>query len=57
MVEPLLFADDTSICYSLCDPVALAAVLNEALQNIRSWMRANKFSVNIDKTDYFPLQA
>ena len=52
IVEPLLFADDTSICYSHSDPVVLAAVLNEALQSIGSWMRANKLSVNIDKTDY-----
>jgi hypothetical protein len=52
IVEPLLFADDTSICYSHSDPVVLAAVLNKALQNIGSWMRANKLSVNIDKTDY-----
>ena len=49
IVEPLLFADDTSICYSHSDPEVLAAVLNEALQNIGSWMRANKLSVNIDK--------
>ena len=52
IVEPLLFADDTSICYSHSDPVVLAAVLNEALQSIGSWMRANKLSVNIDKTAY-----
>ena len=52
VVEPLLFADDTSICYSHTDPEVLAAVLNEALLNIGSWMRANKLSLNIDKTDY-----
>ena len=52
IIEPLLFADDTSICYSHSDPVVLASVLNEALQSIGSWMRANKLSVNIDKTDY-----
>jgi hypothetical protein len=32
--------------------VVLAAVLNEALQSIGSWMRANKLSVNIEKIDY-----
>jgi hypothetical protein len=42
IVEPLLFTDDTSICYSHSDPVVLAAVLNEALQSIGSWMRQNK---------------
>ena len=52
IVEPLLFADDTSICCSHSDPEVLVAVLNDALQNIGSWMRAKKLSVNIDKTDF-----
>ena len=49
-VEPLLFADHTSICYTHSNPLVLTTVLNEALHNIGLWMRANKLSVNIDKT-------
>ena len=52
LAETLLFADDTSICYSNSDPVMLASVINEALENISLWMRANKLSVNTDKTYY-----
>ncbi len=52
LAEILLFADDTSICYSNSDPVMLASVVNEALENISLWMRANKLSVNTDKTYY-----
>ena len=56
LVKPLLFADDTSICYASCDPIVLATVLNEALLNISTWMKANKLSVNIDKTNYIIFQ-
>lgn len=56
LVKPLLFADDTSICYASSDPIVLATVLNEALLNISTWMKANKLSVNIDKTNYIIFQ-
>ncbi len=52
LAETLLFADDTSTCYSNSDPVMLASVVNEALENISLWMRANQLSVNTDKTYY-----
>jgi hypothetical protein len=51
-VELLLFADDTSIYYSHNDPNVLARVMNDALQNVDQWMRANKLSINTDKTNY-----
>ena len=53
----LLFADDTSICYSHSDPAVLVTVLNEAIQNIDLWMKTNKLSVNIDKTNYVIFQS
>ncbi len=56
LVKPLLFVDDTSICYASSDPIVLATVLNEALLNISTWMKANKLSVNIDKTNYIIFQ-
>ncbi len=56
LVKPLLFADDTSICYASSDPIVLATVLNEASLNISTWMKANKLSVNIDKTNYIIFQ-
>jgi hypothetical protein len=56
-VADLLFADDTSICYSHSDPAVLVTVLNEAIQNIDLWMKTNKLSVNIDKTNYIIFQS
>ena len=52
LTESLLFADDTSILYSHCDQDHLISVLNEELIKIDSWMRSNKLSVNIKKTNY-----
>ena len=52
LAEPLLFADDTSIYYSHSDPLVLATVLNQELSSISLWMKANKLSVNTNKTNY-----
>ena len=52
LTESLLFADDTSIFYSHCDQDHPISVLNEELIKIDSWMRSNKLSVNIKKTNY-----
>jgi hypothetical protein len=57
LARPLLFADDTSICCSHSDPAVLVTVLNEAIQNIDLWMKTNKLSVNIDKTNYVIFQS
>ena len=47
-----MLADDTSIFYSHRDQDHLISVLNEELIKIDSWMRSNKLSVNIKKTNY-----
>ena len=52
LTESLLFADDTGIFYSHRDQDDLISVLNEELIKIDSWMRSNKLSVNIKKTNY-----
>ena len=52
LTESLLFADDTSIFYSHRDQDHLISVLNEESIKIDSWMRSNKLSVNIKKTNY-----
>ena len=50
--ETVLFADDTSIFYSHSNITHLIATLNNELNNINIWMKANKLSVNIEKTNY-----
>jgi hypothetical protein len=38
--------------YSHNDPDELARVINEELEYIDLWMKVNKLSVNINKTNY-----
>ena len=52
LVEPLLFADDTSIFYSHSNPHTLESVINNELKSIEVWLRCNKLSVNVKKTTY-----
>ena len=52
LAESFLFADDTSVYYSHSDLKQLEIVLNSELQNIDIWMKSNKLSVNISKTNY-----
>lgn len=52
LIEPILFADDTSIFYSHKDLNQLILTLNSELDKISTWMKANKLSVNLKKTNY-----
>ena len=52
LAECLLFADDTSIFYSNSNPDHVASVMNSELTKISLWMKSNKLSVNIKKTNY-----
>lgn len=52
LAKLLSFADDTYSCFSHSDPVILAIVQSEALQNIGSWIKPNKLSVNIGNTNF-----
>ena len=52
LTQPLLFADDTSTFYSHSDPKRVQSVLNDELRNYDMWLKCNKLSVNIKKTNY-----
>ena len=52
LVEPLLFADDTSIFYSHSNPHTLESVINNELKSIEVWLRCDKLSVNVKKTTH-----
>jgi hypothetical protein len=52
LAECLLFADDTSIFLSQTDQEYLTTSLNEELKKLNIWMKTNKLSVNINKTNY-----
>ena len=52
LAESLLFADDTSIFLSHNDLSYLISTMNVELEEINVWMKTNKLSVNIGKTNY-----
>ena len=48
----ILFCDDTSIFYSHSDLSYLVHQFNRQLQALSIWFKANKFSLNVDKTKF-----
>ena len=52
LTQPFLFADDTSIFYSHSDLNKLHSTLNDELRNFDVWLKCNKLSVNLQKTNY-----
>uniref|UniRef100_A0A3B3IL71 Reverse transcriptase domain-containing protein n=1 Tax=Oryzias latipes TaxID=8090 RepID=A0A3B3IL71_ORYLA len=51
-LSKILFADDTSVFYSHKDLDTLNYVVNDELDNISTWCKANKLSLNIKKTHF-----
>ena len=47
-----MFADDTNLFYSNKNIKTLFKEMNIELKNISEWLRANKLSINIDKTNF-----
>ena len=48
----ILYADDTSIFYSHPDLQQLQNTLNNELNNVSNWFKANRLSLNVSKTNY-----
>ena len=47
-----MFADDTNLFYSNKNIKILFKEMNIELKNISEWLRANKLSIDIDKTNF-----
>ena len=47
-----MFAGDTNLFYSHNDIKTLFQTVNNELKNIHEWFKANKLSLNADKTKY-----
>jgi hypothetical protein len=52
IMTPIMFADDTNFFISGRKIEDVMAIANNELKKIIQWMRANKLSVNTDKTNY-----
>ena len=50
--SPRMFADDTSVSLASSTLHKLENVLNQELQNLNIWLKVNKLSLNIAKTEY-----
>ena len=48
----ILFADDTNIFCAEKDLYSLSIMLNNELQKISTWLKANILSINLDKTKF-----
>lgn len=48
----ILFADDTTILYSHKDLASKIALINKELNKVGIWFKANKLSINAQKTNY-----
>lgn len=48
----ILFADDTNIFYSHPNLNILVATLNQELKKLSLWLKSNKLSLNINKTNF-----
>ena len=55
ILDFILFADDTTIPYSHKDLSSKINVVNEALEEVSNWFKANKLSVNASKTNFMIL--
>ena len=48
----ILFADDTTIYLSSNRTETMFQIMNNELQNLTDWFKANKLSLNVSKTNY-----
>jgi len=46
------FADDTNLLFTDKDPLKLQRIVNKALAKLVEWLRANRLSLNVDKTEF-----
>ena len=51
LVKCHLFADDTCIFHSSKNYSELEQELNNALKNVATWLKANKLTLNVDKSN------
>ena len=47
--EPRMYADDTHLTYASNN---IQTSLNEDLENVQNWLRANKLTLNMTKTEF-----
>ena len=52
LLYTILYADDTSVLLNVKNINELMDIINNEIQKLYIWLRANKLTLNIDKTYY-----
>ena len=55
--SPRMYADDTNVTFAASDMLGLEAQINTELKNINLWLRANKLSLNVAKTEFMVISS
>ena len=50
--EPRMYADDTHLTYAGDNADNIQLHLNQDLENVHNWLRANKLTLNMTKTEW-----
>ena len=50
--EPRMYADDTHLTYAGDNADNIQLHLNQDLENVHNWLRANKLTLNMTKTEF-----
>ena len=50
--RPMMYADDTTLTASAKDPITLQTIMNQDLEKVQAWLRANKLTLNVKKTKF-----
>ena len=53
ILDPIMFADDTNLSFSICYILVLFSTADSELSNINQCFLANKLSFNVTKTKHF----
>ena len=55
--SPRMYADDTNVTFAASDMLGLETQINTELKNINLWLRANKLSLNVAKTEFMVISS
>ena len=54
---PRMYADDTNVTFAASDMLGLETQINTELKSINLWLRANKLSLNVAKTEFMVISS
>ena len=55
--SPRMYADDTNVTFAASDMPGLETQINTELKSINLWLRANKLSLNVAKTEFMVISS